>query len=147
MRAIRVLGASGFSSRLGGLRLVSAGLCRAMCFAPLAVVMVPPEHFLQDGIDDMVGIALDELCVVFQEFIDRFFQSDFPGCDFWCFLNDRHGVPPLVMRVCSELPVTAEKIPGTIQRAVGRERSHELFGRLKAEKVGSLPPVLVFFPQ
>jgi hypothetical protein len=25
----------------------------------------------------------------------------------------------------------------------GRERPHELFGRLKAEKVGSLPPVLV----
>jgi len=28
----------------------------------------------------------------------------------------------------------------------GRERPHELFGRLKAEKVGSLPPNLVFFP-
>jgi hypothetical protein len=27
----------------------------------------------------------------------------------------------------------------------GRERPHELFGRLKAEKVGSLPPVLVVF--
>jgi len=27
----------------------------------------------------------------------------------------------------------------------GRERLHELFGRLKAEKVGSLPPNLVFF--
>jgi hypothetical protein len=25
----------------------------------------------------------------------------------------------------------------------GRERPHELFGRLKAEKVGSLPPVFV----
>src|SRR5664279_1164205 len=29
----------------------------------------------------------------------------------------------------------------------GRERSHELFGRLKAEKAGSLPPDLVFFPR
>src|SRR6266481_4762227 len=28
----------------------------------------------------------------------------------------------------------------------GRERPHELFGRMKAEKVGSLPPNLVFFP-
>jgi hypothetical protein len=27
----------------------------------------------------------------------------------------------------------------------GRERPHELFGRLKAEKVGSLPPNLVIF--
>ena len=31
------------------------------------------------------------------------------------------------------------------QRAAGRERPHELFGRLKAEKVGSLPPVFVVF--
>jgi hypothetical protein len=28
---------------------------------------------------------------------------------------------------------------------IGRERPHALFGRLKAEKVGSLPPVLVVF--
>src|ERR1700689_5987594 len=134
MHAIRVLAASGFSSRFGRLSLSRAGLVRAMCFAPLAVVMVPPQHFLQDGIDDVVGIALDKPCVVFQKFIDRLFQSELPGCDFWCFLNDRHGVPPLMMRVCSELPVAAEKTPGTIQRAAGRERLHELFGRLKAEK-------------
>src|SRR6266436_10396959 len=31
-------------------------------------------------------------------------------------------------------------------RTCGRERPHELFGRMKAEKVGSLPPNLVFFP-
>jgi hypothetical protein len=29
--------------------------------------------------------------------------------------------------------------------SIGRERPHELFGRLKAEKVGSLPPVFVVF--
>jgi len=40
-----------------------------------------------------------------------------------------------------------EKTAGTIDRAAGRERPHELFGRLKAEKVGSLPPDLVFFPR
>jgi len=44
-------------------------------------------------------------------------------------------------------PVTVEKTGGTIYRAAGRERPHELFGRLEAEKVGSLPPVLVFFPR
>jgi hypothetical protein len=38
----------------------------------------------------------------------------------------------------------AAKTRARDQRA-GRERPHELFGRLKAEKVGSLPPVLVFF--
>jgi len=47
----------------------------------------------------------------------------------------------------SELPVTVEKAGGTIYRAAGRERPQELFGRLEAEKVGSLPPVLVFFPR
>jgi len=45
----------------------------------------------------------------------------------------------------SEIPVTVEKTAGTIYRAAGRERPHELFGRLKAEKVGSLPPNLVLF--
>jgi hypothetical protein len=39
----------------------------------------------------------------------------------------------------------AEKTPGTDFCAEGRERP--LFGRLKAEKVGSLPPDLVFFPR
>ena len=29
----------------------------------------------------------------------------------------------------------------------GRERPHDIFGRLKAEKVGSLPPDLTFFPR
>jgi hypothetical protein len=47
----------------------------------------------------------------------------------------------------SELPVTVEKTIGTTYRAGGRERPQKLFGRLKAEKVGSLPPVLVFFPR
>jgi hypothetical protein len=47
----------------------------------------------------------------------------------------------------SEVPVTVEKTAGTIYRAAGRERPQKLFGRLKAEKVGSLPPVLVFFPR
>jgi hypothetical protein len=52
-----------------------------------------------------------------------------------------------LMCVSSELPVTVEKMAGTIYRAAGRERPHELFGRLKAEKVGSLPPDLTFFPR
>jgi len=47
--------------------------------------------------------------------------------------------------VSSELPVTVEKTCGTNYRAAGRERPHALFGRLKAEKVGSLPPNLVIF--
>ena len=38
-----------------------------------------------------------------------------------------------------------KKHAARIYRAAGRERPHELFGRLKAEKVGSLPPNLVIF--
>jgi hypothetical protein len=129
------------------LGFVSAGLGRAASFAPLPVVLISPEHFLQDGIDDVVGIALDEPGIVFEELIDRFFESYFPSDDPWCFLNDRHVVPPSVMCLSSEVPATVEKTVGTIYRAAGRERPHELFGRLKAEKVGSLPPDLVFFPR
>ena len=95
----------------------------------------------------MIGVALDEPGIVFEEFVDRHFESYFPSHDPWCFLNERHSVPPLVMCVSSELPVTVEKTAGTMYRAAGRERPHELFGRLKAEKVGSLPPDLVFFPR
>jgi hypothetical protein len=129
------------------LGFVGAELCRAARFAPLPVVLVPPEHFLQDGIDDVVGVALDEPGIVFEQFVDRLFESYFPSHDYWCFFNERHNVPPLVMCVSAERPVTVEKTAGTIYRAAGRERPHELFGRLKAEKVGSLPPDLTFFPR
>jgi hypothetical protein len=54
-------------------------------------------------------------------------------------------VSPLLMCIACRLPVTVEKTAGTISRAAGRERPNALFGRLKAEKVGSLPPDLVFF--
>src|ERR1700687_2557431 len=37
------------------------------------------------------------------------------------------------------------KNDGTNSPAGGRERPHDLFGRLKAEKLGSLPPDLTFF--
>ena len=127
--------------------LCRSRLCRAARFAPLAVVLVPPEHFLQDGVHDVVRAALDEPSIVFEQFVDRLFELHFAGHDSWSFLNDRHGVPPLLICVSSELPVTVEKTAGTIYRAARRERPHELFGRLKAEKVGSLPPVLVFFPR
>ena len=36
-------------------------------FAPLPIVLVPPESFLQDGIDDMVRVALDELRIVIEQ--------------------------------------------------------------------------------
>jgi hypothetical protein len=47
----------------------------------------------------------------------------------------------VITTVCNDLRY------GSIHRAgigpIGRERPHALFGRLKAEKVGSLPPVFV----
>src|SRR5580693_7933268 len=51
-----------------------------------------------------------------------------------------------MMCLSSEVPATVEKTAGTIYRAAGRERPHALFGRLQAEKVGSLPPVFVVVP-
>jgi hypothetical protein len=129
------------------LKFVGALLGRASRFAPLAVILIPPQHLLQDGVDDVVRVALNEPSIVFEQIIDRLFEFYFPCHDPWCFLNDRHTVPPLAMSASSELAVTVEKTVGTIYRAAGRERPHELFGRLKAEKVGSLPPDLVFFPR
>jgi hypothetical protein len=45
----------------------------------------------------------------------------------------------------SGVVTTVEKKSGTEVCAEGRERSHGIFGRLEAEKVGSLPPNLTFF--
>jgi hypothetical protein len=139
--------ASSPSSHLDRLPFVRAGLWDATRFAPLAVVLISPKNFLQDGIHDVVGVAFDEPGIVFEKLVDWLFEFYFSSYDPWCFLNDRHVVPPLLICVSSELPVTVEKTAGTIYRAAGRERPHALFGRLKAEKVGSLPPVLVFFPR
>jgi len=63
--------ASGPPSRFDRLSFVGAGLWGAPRFAPLAVVLIPPEHFLQDGIDDVVGVALDEPSVIFEKLVDR----------------------------------------------------------------------------
>jgi hypothetical protein len=117
----------------------------ASSFAPLAVVLVAPKYFLQDCVNDVVCVALDEPSVIFEEFVDRLLKLHFSGHDPCRFLKDRHGVPPLLMCVSSELPVAVEKTADTIHHAAGRERPQKLFGQLKAEKVGSLPPVLVFF--
>jgi hypothetical protein len=71
--------------------------------------------------------------------VDRLFELYFPSHDPWCFLNDRHCVPPLVICVSSELPVTVEKTAGTICRAAGRVRPHELFWAAESRKSGVAP--------
>jgi len=45
--AIRVFFASGPPSRFDRLSFVGAGLRSAPRFAPLAVVLIPPEHFFR----------------------------------------------------------------------------------------------------
>ena len=64
-----------------------------------------------------------------------------------CFLIS--GMLVLLSKLtCSEtLLHTVEETAGTVICAGGRVRPHELFGRLKAEKVGSHPPDLTFFPR
>jgi hypothetical protein len=56
-----------------------------------------------------VELADGEPSVIFEEFVDRLLESYLPSHDPWCLLNDRHSVPPLLMRIFSELPVTVEK--------------------------------------
>ena len=127
--------------------LCRSRLCRAARFAPLAVVLVSPEDFLQDRIDDVVRAAFDEPGIVFEQLVDGLFELDFAGHDRWCFLDDGHCHSSSVFVLLVRTPCHRGKNTGTIHRAAGRERPHELFGRLKAEKVGSLPPDLVFFPR
>src|SRR5258708_15695373 len=96
---MRVFVSSGPPSRFDWVGLVGTGLGRAARFAPLSVVLVPPKNFLDHGIDDVIRVALDEPSVVFEEFVDRLLESYLPSHDPWCFLNDRHSVPPLLMCV------------------------------------------------
>src|SRR6185437_13817396 len=85
------------ASSFDGMGLVGVGLGRAARFAPLPVVLVPPKNLLDHGIDDVIRVALDEPSVIFEEFVDRLLEFYFPSHDPWCFLNDRHSVPPLLM--------------------------------------------------
>src|SRR5258708_21531726 len=123
--------------------LVGAWLGRAARFAPLPVVLVPPKNLLDHGIDDVVRVALDEPSVIFEEFVDRLLEPYLPSHDPWCFLNDRHSVPPLLMCGFSKLPVTLEKTVGPVYRAAGQDRPHQLFGTLNTYNLGSAPPVFV----
>src|ERR1700733_4637681 len=97
MRAIRVLAASGSPAGVCGLNFVGALLGRASRLAPLTVVLIPPEHLLQNRIDDVIRVALNEPSIVFEQIVDRLFEFYFACHDSWCLLNDRHTVPPLAV--------------------------------------------------
>ena len=67
-------------------RAVPCGALRATCGSP-----GPAKHLLEDGIDDVIGAALDEPSVIFEEFVDRLLELTsrvmIPGA----FLIDRHS--------------------------------------------------------
>jgi hypothetical protein len=41
--------------------------------APPAIVRVTRKNFLQDGVDDVIGSALDEPGIIFEKFVYGFF--------------------------------------------------------------------------
>ena len=77
------------------------------------------------------------MVVVFALFPDGAFSSAmfFPPSPF------RDVVQPALQIVCR---IPARQSESTRPACRGRERPHELFGRLKAEKVGSLHPISYF---
>jgi len=54
-------------------------------------------------------------------------------------LNDRHGVPPLLMCVSFRTPCPVEKTAGTIYRAAGREATPRTFWAAESRKSGVAP--------
>jgi len=100
----------------------------------------PPEHFLQDGIDD-VGVALDEPSVIVRGVRDRlfdYFRVMIPGAFLtiaWC--------PPLLMCFLPNSHVTVEK---TAARFTGPQGGSDPtnFLALKAKKWGRSRPFWCF---
>jgi len=52
---------------------------RPALLPPLAVILVAPKGLLQNGVDDMVRAALDELRVVIEQHAHRLLHAYFPG--------------------------------------------------------------------
>src|SRR4029077_17329328 len=96
------------------------------------------------GIENMVGAAFDELGVIIQQDTDGLLQLKFAGKNCRGLLDDGHGVFSFTVR-SPKLSVPGGKNRKHRTRCRGRERPQELFGRLKAQKVGSLPPDLDLF--
>src|SRR5437016_648323 len=59
--------------------------------APPAIVLVAPKSFLEHGIDDVIRVAFDKLCVIIKQSADGFLDAHFASHDGRSFLNDRHG--------------------------------------------------------
>jgi len=79
---------------MGGLGLVRAGLSRATRFAPLAVFLIPPEFFLENGIHNVIGAALNEPGVIVDEFADGGLDVELPSHDSVLLLDQWHVGPP-----------------------------------------------------
>ena len=88
----------------------------------------------------MVGAAFDELRVVIQQETDGLLQPKFAGVRIaGAFLMMDMVFSPFTVRL-QKLLVPDGKNRRHRTRCPGRERPPKLFGRLKAQKVGSLPP-------
>src|SRR4029077_18904910 len=85
---------------------------------PLAVVLVPPQRFLDGGVEDVVWTAFDELRVIIEQETDGLLQPKLASKNCRCFLNDGHGVFSFTVR-SPKLSVPGGKIGGTGNGAQG----------------------------
>jgi hypothetical protein len=117
-------------------------MCRVPArVAPPPVFQVSP-HLLEHGIDDVVHASVDESCILVEKFSDRSLDSDFSRTITACFL-----LTAILNFLLFSIAILPKLLPGKKARLVCRRAgaTHASLGRLKAEKVGSLPPNLTFF--
>src|SRR5438128_994899 len=92
---------------------------------PLAVLGVPPQ-LLKHGVHDMVGAAVDELCIVIEQLSDRRLDADFSRHNDCLLFNNWHWTSSL-----SELQFLQTLRPWKKVRhafcAEGRERPRNTF--------------------
>jgi hypothetical protein len=119
-------------------------MCRVPArVAPPPVFRVSPQ-LLEHGIDDVVHASVDESCILVEKFSDRSLDSGFSRTITACFL-----LTAILNFLLFSIAILPKLLPGKKARLVCRRAgaTHASLGRLKGEKVGSLPPHLTFFPR
>src|SRR5215469_7991772 len=123
---------------------------------PSLELIVFLEHELQGLANDVGFRRIDELRILCESRSDMLLDSDLKRLISWWFrrrLQNCHAFSPFLharlnkacMKLCLLRLFSVEKRPTAIASRAGA--TPRLFGRLKPEKAGSLPPVSVFFPR
>jgi len=161
-RAHRI-GLDGSSCLLSGLRkqpsfdLVTVVIVGTVT-QPASELFIFPEQELERFAHHVRRSCVDELSVVLQFQFDFFLEANLKGCSFRFFWMVLSAVPYLfppflALGMYYELhykmfvPTLSSGKNGTRPACRAGGDPTTLFGRLKAEKVGSLPPAFEFFPR